>query len=703
MEQSRRAVEAYWRSKLIDAATADEDKVAPVYKLEEICDLLRSSPVSIVKEVSEFILKRLDHKSPIVKQKALRVIKYAVGKSGAEFRREMQRHSIAVRQLIHYKGKPDPLKGDALNKAVRETAQETLSALFSSDESKATPKESSLGSRIQGFGNTNFEMPSDDRKSFISEVVDIGSATIKQGLSSLTQSPSLRKNNDTGTYRSPNLRRSLTREDDYSDQYEGVGSYTETQSSSRFSKNAGSGNWGQDLNATQAETSNGDLRSTSGQKTREERLIETIVTSGGVRLQPTRDALHVFMVEASKLNAISLGHAIETKLRSPMWQVRMKALCVLEAVLRKKDTEQFSVISSYFSDNRDVVVQCSESPQASLREKANKVLNLLGDGNGGGGIVREEKLVKTPQPSNLPDLIDTGDSDDLFGVEDSKAAESEAKITGARTSAPLIDDLFGDSHSGGENLAEQKLDDDPFADVSFHNSQNKNHDADLFTGMSGDQLGVTEAQGTGQKTQPEPFDFFGSTTEVSQVHGNTKNDVNDLMGSLSISGSDPFEKQNGSTVKEPERVGSVSSAFQDNTSPNSILNGGFASQAAGLSTNPGFPMASMGYNLPPGLMFNPALASNPMNYNAMGNLLAQQQFLATMSNFQQLGNLQSNPNINAAGSYSGSTSPFPDIFNPGMASQPPTSLMNDSKREDNRAFDFISDHLAAARDSKRVS
>lgn len=69
MDTSRRAVESYWRSRMIDAVTSDEDKVAPVYKLEEICDLLRSSHVSIVKEFSEFILKRLDNKSPIVKQK----------------------------------------------------------------------------------------------------------------------------------------------------------------------------------------------------------------------------------------------------------------------------------------------------------------------------------------------------------------------------------------------------------------------------------------------------------------------------------------------------------------------------------------------------------------------------------------------------------------------------------------------------------
>ena len=62
----------------MDGATSDEDKVTPVYKLEEICELLRSSDVSIVKEVSEFILKRLDHKSPIVKQKVLCVVRMLV-------------------------------------------------------------------------------------------------------------------------------------------------------------------------------------------------------------------------------------------------------------------------------------------------------------------------------------------------------------------------------------------------------------------------------------------------------------------------------------------------------------------------------------------------------------------------------------------------------------------------------------------------
>jgi hypothetical protein len=51
----------------------------------------------------------------------------------------------------------------------------------------------------------------------------------------------------------------------------------------------------------------------------------------------------------------------------------MKAVCVLESVLRKKDDEHFSYVASYFTQNNDVVQKCSESPQASLREKAIKV------------------------------------------------------------------------------------------------------------------------------------------------------------------------------------------------------------------------------------------------------------------------------------------------------------------------------------------
>ncbi|KAK7845303.1 vhs domain-containing protein [Quercus suber] len=654
MDSSRRAVESYWRSRMIDGATSDEDKVTPVYKLEEICELLRSSHVSIVKEVSEFILKRLENKSPIVKQKALRLIKYAVGKSGVEFRREMQRHSAAVRPLFHYKGHPDPLKGDALNKAVRDTAHETIAAIFAGENDKPSPAED-LNKRIQGFGSTNYEMPSEEKKSFLSEVVGIGSASIKQGLSTFAQGH-LSKKNENGSYKSPTtLRRSLTIESEHGDRYEPVDYRNETQGSFGISKNASSGSWSQDSRVAKTEITNGESgRSCRESKTREERLLETIVTSGGVRLQPTRDAIQVFLVEAAKLDALALSYALESKLQSPQWQVRMKAICVLESLLRKKDDEHFSTVESYFSENKDVVVRCSESPQASLKEKANKVLNLLGGEQAGSAATYTEKTKKadTTTVVPMPDLIDTGDPD-----------------------------------------AYQE---------NFTNSQN-----DLFSGMTvDDKQSANENHMAEKKNGPELFDIFGSNHELPQEQETHKNDLNDLMGGLSINENTFNMKQ-----KETSPVGFPQSLFSDSNShpshqvPNDALSGMFNSQTAMTNANVMFPPGAMPYNISPGLMMNPTFSSQPLNYAAMGNLLAQQQLLATMSNLQHLGNMNTqNAGVSHVGGTNGAyVPPLPDIFQSNFPTQQATSaMMNSSKKEETRAFDFISDHLNAARDPKRV-
>ncbi|XP_024980221.1 VHS domain-containing protein At3g16270-like isoform X3 [Cynara cardunculus var. scolymus] len=649
MESSRRAVESYWRSRMIDGATSDEDKVTPVYKFEEICELLRSSHVSIVKEVSEFIFRRLQHKSPIVKQKALRVIKYAVGKSGVEFRREMQRNSVAVRQLIHYKGQPDPLKGDALNKSVRETAQEALSAIFAGEESSKPPPKEGLTQRIQG------------------------------------------------TYRSPNLRRSLTNEISYSDSKE---LHSQPVLSSRLSVNA-SGSWGQDLKTSQADSENGSASSSfSHDKSREERLIETIVTSGGVRLQPTRDAIQTCLMEASKLNALALSHALETKLQSHMWQVRVKAMCVLEAILRKKDDEHLFIVNSYFTENIDVVVKCSESPQASLREKANKVLSLLNGEQSGSRMSQPDKNLKTQKVCQMPDLIDTNDS---YGNENSVAMQRDESIASLSTSTTsLINDFFTDGASTDVHNEDLTNTDDPFADVAFHGQNNKDeHEAtDIFSGMATvDKPGIvtpTSAGGSG----PELFDIFGSNSEFPQSQGNSKNDVDDLMAGLSINGNESLPKQNGNSQMEQPEIIFSNSTTNSIHQPNDALNNIFKSQAPGIAANPMFPMDPMTYNaLSSGLMLNPTpFASQTVNYGAMSSLLAQQQFLSAMSNLQQMGNLQSQ-NIgasNASGTQVAEhTSALPDIFNPSIATQTP--MMNNSKKEDTRAFDFISDHIAAAR------
>ncbi|XP_027344417.1 protein MODIFIED TRANSPORT TO THE VACUOLE 1 [Abrus precatorius] len=692
MESSRRAVESYWRWRLIDSATSDEDKVTPVYKLEEICQLLRSSHPTIVKELSDFILKRLDHSSPIVKHKALRLIKYTIGKSNAEFKREMQRHAVAIRQLLHYKGELDPLKGDALNKAVRDTAQDVIFAVFSADDNNkppSNPAASDLNRRIQGFGNTNFEVPlQDNKKSFLSEVVDIGSATIKQGLSALTQGHSSLIKNETGrgTYKNCNLRASFTEETERGDRYELVTYRNETQRTS-------GGAWNQDSTVSRVEMSIGDSDACYQEnkvQTREDRLLETVVVSGGVRLQPTREAVQVFLTEAAKLDAMDLCHALERKLQSPMWQVRMKAVCVLESILRKKDDDHFSRMASYFSENNDVVLRCSESPQASLREKANKVLGLLGGDQLNSCAINSEKAVtmKTVAVAELPDLIDTGNLNDYDGNDDTTKSTNQ-NVANLTTSTPLgvADNLFG------------KNDNDPFSDVSFDFNENKEHADDLFSGMTvgDDNLGHNVSHGLGTRSGPESIDIFASNSR----HGNNSEFVGDLLAGLSIYENTSSTKQKAtSPAMQSESLFSGLNNHASNPAPDNDLGGMLGSQ--GFNVNPMFPSGHLPYTMQPGIMLNQPYSSKPLNYGSVGNLFAQQQFLATMANFQHFNNVNKKDGGTSATAGPNGRTPLPDIFQSNFPTQTPSSPTNSSMKEQTKAFDFISDHLAAAYDPRRV-
>ncbi|RRT84750.1 hypothetical protein B296_00013408 [Ensete ventricosum] len=626
MDQSRRAVEAYWRSRMVDGVTADEDKVAPVYKLEEVCELLRTSPASIVKEVSDYILKRLDHKSPIVKQKALRLIKYAVAKSGNEFRREMQRHSVAMRQLFHYKGQLDPLKGDALNKAVRETAHEAIAAVFASDDNKAVAPTQGLDKRIQGFGNTNFEFQPEEKRSFLSEVVGLGSASIRQGLSTIAAAHSSRKN-DTGSYKSPNLCRSLTTEIDSPNGYQGIEHHGESWEGSGISKK-NSGTWGPDSRPSiSTSVANEDTSSTNTRvKSREERLLETIVTSGGVRLQPTRDALQAFLAAAAKLDGVSMSHALEMKLQSHLWQV----------------------------------------------------LSLLG------GEQEEEisdgKATSVPVVQ-MPDLIDTGEFDD-YGSQDSMEKQGKQSTAELKPSNSLVDDLFASDPLADINTSGNKNQDDPFADVSFHVTEDKEGN-DLFSGLTVDDKKSDIVLDVPEIKKPDLLDVFGAySVQHQEEAGKDKGNIHDLMTGLSLNG-----------IQENEPPGSVgaSAAFSglgllaSSTQPSQVPANG--SMKSNQDFNSVYSQAPMQYGIPPNIMFNQGFVAQPMNYEAMSAFIAQQQFL-----LQNIGNLNSGFGQTAGNAMEGSyaAAPLPDIFQ--LSNNPVKSRASTTKspKEETKAFDFIS-------------
>lgn len=265
----------------------------------------------------------------------LRFIKYAAGKGGSDFKREMQRQAAVIKSYFHYKGQLDALKGDALNKAVRDTAHEAVSAIFGTEET--TSRMEDVGKRIQGFGSSNYDSRprEEEKKSVLTELVGFGSQTIKQSLEKLqnynSYSGSGSGNNRTpslsGTYRTQGLRRSLTAEREKSfqkeerEQWNVRGAEADSGVPTPSSK---------DNSSFKSEVSNGRGSYEDGKmdNTVESRLLDSLTTPGGIRLHPTRETLQAFTTTAQNLDAANLVNSLENKLKAHNWQVLVLSNCV---------------------------------------------------------------------------------------------------------------------------------------------------------------------------------------------------------------------------------------------------------------------------------------------------------------------------------------------------------------------------------------
>lgn len=302
----------------------------------------------------------------------------------------------------------------------------------------------------------------------------------------------------------------------------------------------------------------------------------------------------------------------------------------------------------------------------------------------------------TSSTIQMPDLIDTSDADDYGGTKNSQEVENSKNISINPSSTPLVDDLFGDGLNTVTSTSELKNDDDPFSDVSFHTTETREHTDDLFSGMNVDSNHVTNENKkpvSEQKNDPGGFDIFGSSSEPA-LQEHARKDVNDLMSGLSVH-EDALKSKDKGDSKDSLSASSFSVSSQPNHQyqiPQDSLNGMYSSPMVGANMNATF-LPGMAY-LPPSTMFSTAFSSQPMGYAPTGNFFAQQQLLSAMSNYQQFGN----PNLQSSGggAVNGGTAPLPDIFHPNLPTQAPSSMMNSSKKEETRAFDFISVSLVSS-------
>lgn len=112
-------------------------------------------------------------------------------------------------------------------------------------------------------------------------------------------------------YRGPNLRRSLTDRESKYNPSDNQGSTYSLSSHETF-----------ESRGSKTETSGGGSPRHEGRPmSQEDRLVDVITTPGGVRLQPSREAVQNFLTAVVKLDGDRLGYALQSKLQAHAWQV----------------------------------------------------------------------------------------------------------------------------------------------------------------------------------------------------------------------------------------------------------------------------------------------------------------------------------------------------------------------------------------------
>lgn len=282
-------------------------------------------------------------------------------KAGREFRRYIQRRASEIKSYFHYRGHPDPLRGDAPNKAVREMAHEAVQAIFTQpEEARSTaaaapgPMENAPRKRMEGFGNTPVNPPGKQGSSGPGQqgIGDI----LGKGVAMFTGPPGgaggsrrayevEEEQNSRGSYVGPQAY-GAGRYDErgyggapgrssYGDEY-GHNDYDGHDFRSPRDRDYSDGphgrsSYGNDSygdrrevahDRREAASEEGRVSAGSGmQGSPEEKAVEAVAAHGGVRLQPTREALRDFVAGLSRLHAGRVAQALENRLHSPAWQV----------------------------------------------------------------------------------------------------------------------------------------------------------------------------------------------------------------------------------------------------------------------------------------------------------------------------------------------------------------------------------------------
>jgi len=349
-----------------------------------------------------------------------------------------------VKSCLQYRGTPDPLKGDAPNKSVREEADLAIKSVFSSDSTtNAYGLTTDSGKKMQGFGSdTSNELSS--RIGTLSNGPASGNSFGSSGKSFGGPSNMVGFGNPNFNNAPPVEEKETVFRQAFSNTLSAVsklagkaqGGYGSTPSmpessgstyrapapssvsSSDYSQGGAfgsgvKGRWGD----TTSSMSGSAVHKEPGDY--EARVVGEICTVGGPRVAPSQTALEEFCRKCESLDASCVGEQLKRKLANSDWQTRLRALHAVESLSQHGLDSIVGYISEHASE---MLFEAQEMPQC--RQKATKVLATL-------GFIDEQ--VEKPSRSTHPAAATTAppaSEVDLLDMDDNVAPAPSAQSHG---------------------------------------------------------------------------------------------------------------------------------------------------------------------------------------------------------------------------------------------------------------------------------
>eukprot|EP00929_Paragymnodinium_shiwhaense_P039637 TRINITY_DN20809_c0_g2_i1.p1 TRINITY_DN20809_c0_g2~~TRINITY_DN20809_c0_g2_i1.p1 ORF type:complete len:805 (-),score=208.11 TRINITY_DN20809_c0_g2_i1:176-2590(-) len=466
---------------MLNKATSSDDIPTPGYLFTEIAKCTFTD-LAASQQLADYLLKKLEKDDPRVKCKVLRIIRHVCEQGKADFRRAVQKRSEVVKGCLQYRGTPDPLKGDSMNKQVREEADAAVKAVFSSDSAtnayggnlEASRKMQGFGSEghgggdsfvqgrigqlpsqsgggmrgfgsddmggggggmpkgpssmgsggMVGFGNPNFDnAPKEDKDSMFSQAMSSGWTAVSSLTNKVSQVSGM------GTQSRPGQTGG-----GYGGYGGGPGGMDSNMSSYRAPPVGGAqtasfgqgvqGRWGGDSSAAAAVSSRATSSSTTGEY--EARIVEALCAPGGPRVAPSKDALEDFCKKCESLDCTAVADQLRKKLLGTEWQIRLKALHAIEAL---NNHGLDGIVGPLQQHCSDLLFEAQELPQC--KQKATQVLSAL-------GLVDASSVTAARRGGSAAAAAPAAPPVDLLDMMDGGSPAAAAMPTNGASAAPNL-------------------------------------------------------------------------------------------------------------------------------------------------------------------------------------------------------------------------------------------------------------------------